>query len=198
MKIIRSFLLILLLLVTTGCTNISLEDYFQLRDDQKNNEAVNNNMEVYPQLTDKQHIYEVIDADKALELINNKETCILVMGFKECPWCQAVIPYVNEVAKEEGLTKIYYIDIKYMRDNPESLDYSKYLELKEHFKDAVDLTKDRINAPTTIALKDGKMVGFHLDTVSSHVLEEGILPPLNNEQERELKEIIKNLINKIK
>jgi hypothetical protein len=85
-----------------------------------------------------------------------------------------------------------------MRDNSESVDHEKYLRIKEYFIEAIDIEKDRLNAPTTIALKDGKMVGYHLDTVSSHLMEDNILPPLNTTQEEELRIILQDLIKKIK
>ena len=179
MKIIKSLFLIIFLLILTGCKG----DTF---------------MEDYPQLTDKKHIYEVIDINKMFNIIDNQEDCIVVMGFKDCPWCQSLVPYLNEVGKAEGLSEIYYLDIKDMRDNKESVYHKGYLELKEYFYDAVDQEKDRINAPTVLAIKDGELAGFHLDTVSTHVMEGTILPKLTVEQEEELKGILSTLINKIK
>lgn len=179
MKIIKSLFLIIFLLTLTACKG----DAF---------------MEDYPQLKDKEHIYQVIDIDKMFEIIDTQDSCIVVMGFKDCPWCQSLVPYLNEVGKKEGLTVIYYLDIKDMRDNLESVDHKGYLELKEYFIDAVDQEKDRINAPTVLAIKDGELAGFHLDTVSTHLMEGTILPKLTAEQEDELREILTNLIKKIK
>ena len=179
MKTIKYLLLVFLLVILVGCKDKAF-------------------MEQYPQLTDKKHIYEVIDATKVLDLIEQKKTALIIFGFKECPWCQAIVPYANEVGKEMGLKTIYYCDIKDMRDNSESVDHEKYLRIKEYFIEAIDIEKDRLNAPTTIALKDGKMVGYHLDTVSSHLMEDNILPPLNTTQEEELRIILQGLIKKIK
>jgi thiol-disulfide isomerase/thioredoxin len=117
------------------------------------------------------------------------------MGFPACPWCQAVVPHVNKIAKEEGFKTIYYLDILDMR-NETSKDHNKYLELKNLISDAVDKEKDRINGPTFIVVKNGQMVGYHLDTVSSHQLVDGILPPMTNDQINELHEILRNLIKK--
>ena len=41
------------------------------------------------------------------------------------------------------------------------------------------------------------MVGFHLDTVSSHEIVDGILPPLSDQQAQELEGIIRNIIKKM-
>ena len=179
MKTIKYIILIGLLFLLFGCSDKKF-------------------MQDYPQLKDKNHIYEVINADKMMAIIENKETCIVVMGFKACPWCQALVPYVNEVAKQEGLKKIYYLDILDMRDNNESADHGKYLYFKEYFSTVLDKEKDRINAPTVLSIKDGELMGFHLDTVSSHLMEDNILPPLNSKQEEELKNILQNLIKSIK
>lgn len=176
MKIIRNLLLVLTLLFVTSCT----EDTF---------------MKDYPQLEDKKHIYEVVEIDRVLDIFENDETAVILMGFSACPWCQAIVPYVNEVSKAEGLKEVYYLDILEMRDES-SKDHQKYLQLKEIIKDAVDKEKDRINGPTFVVVKNGEMVGYHLDTVSSHQMVEGVLPPMNEEQISELKGILKNLIQK--
>ena len=39
-------------------------------------------------------------------------TGIVYFGFPECPWCQAYVPILNEVADIEGLEKIIQIHIK--------------------------------------------------------------------------------------
>lgn len=148
----------------------------------------------YPELTDKNHLYEVVSVDRILEMIANQETGIIVLGFKTCPWCQKLVPYVNQVAKEKGYDVVYYVDIKDMRDNPESPDHQKYLQMKEAFLVAVDSERDRINSPTTIMLSNGTVYNYHLNTVSSHVRNENnILPPLTAEQETELLTILRAL-----
>lgn len=158
-----------------------------------------NIMENYPSLTDKKHIIVEITPEQLVEKISNKESFIVTLGFEECPWCQALMPEYNYVAKEEGFKEIYYCDIKDMRDNLESKDRIYYLGLYEYFNEVVDQEKNRINAPTMIAVKDGKLSGFHIDTVSSHIInEQGILPPLSEEQKNELHKVIKDLLDKVK
>lgn len=176
MKIIRNLLLVLTLLFLASCK----EDTF---------------MKDYPQLEDKKHIYELVEIDKVLSIFHEKETAVILMGFPACPWCQAVVPFVNEIAKEENVDTVYYLDILEMRDES-SLNHNKYLELKTLIIDAVDKEKDRINGPTLVIVKDGQMVGYHLDTVSSHQIENGVLPPLTEEQKIELRDILRNLIKR--
>ena len=44
------------------------------------------------------------------EIINimEKGTGVVYLGFPECPWCNAYVKYLNEVALEVGIDKIYY------------------------------------------------------------------------------------------
>lgn len=154
----------------------------------------------YPQLTDPNHLYEVVDASWVISILTNAQNehyqkpTIVVFGFKACPWCQAVIPYINEVAKAKNFEKVYYVDIKDMRDNPSSSDHERYLTIKEKLAGVVDETKDRINAPTVVVLKQGEVLSYHLDTVPSHQLNDNrILPPLTKVEEDELRQIFEGM-----
>ena len=57
---------------------------------------------------DNYFVYRNID-----EIIKILEhgTGVVYLGFPECPWCQAYVPMLNEVADIEGLEKIYYYNI---------------------------------------------------------------------------------------
>ena len=57
--------------------------------------------------------YTSVNADNVFvyrninEIINilDNGTGIVYLGFPECKWCQAYVPYLNEVAKENNLEK---------------------------------------------------------------------------------------------
>lgn len=151
-------------------------------------------MKDYPGVTDINHIFKEVTVDEVLKKIKNEETFYLVMGFPECPWCQALMPVLNDVAKEYEDNTIYYLNIKEIRDNEESTGHSKYLELEEnYFNEAIDLEKNRLNAPTFVKVKSGMMRQYHLNTVDSHVLNENnVLPPLNDDEISELKDILRD------
>ena len=53
------------------------------------------------------------------EIINILEhgTGIVYLGYPECPWCMAYVPLLNEIAKNEGIEKIYYYNIREDRKN---------------------------------------------------------------------------------
>lgn len=147
----------------------------------------------YPTLKDNNHIFVVSTADEIIELLNSNQKAIIVFSFPECPWCQAAIPYINEIAKEEEYDKVYYLNILEMRENKESYDHEKYLEIFEKIRFDI-ANPEKLNAPTVIVINEGKVLGYHIDTVSTHIKNENnVLEPMTNSQIEELKEIYRKL-----
>ncbi len=67
---------------------------------------------------------EVDDIIKIME----HGTGIVYLGYPECPWCQAYVKYLNEVANDMGVEKIYYCNTKKVKE--ESMDkYQKLVSL---------------------------------------------------------------------
>lgn len=50
-------------------------------------------------------------AEEILEKIQNKETFYVYFGSPLCPWCRSVIEAAIQMAKAQGVEKIYYVDI---------------------------------------------------------------------------------------
>lgn len=151
-----------------------------------------NIMKDYPSLNDKNHIYKEVQIDDVITMLEDKESFYLVMGFPECPWCQALMPVLNEVAKDAAVKVVYYLCIKEIRDNEKANGHDLYLELKNnYFKEALDLSNNRLNAPTFVKVDRGIMVKYHLNTTQDHIKNEnGVLPPLTQEQKNELENIL--------
>ena len=87
----------------------------------------------------------------------------------------------------------------YTRTTDKSLSKDRiyYLGLHEYFNDIVDAEKNRINAPTVIKVNSGNLVGYHIDTVPSHTINDaGVLPALTEEQKIELHTLLTELFNK--
>ena len=158
-----------------------------------------NIMEKYPSLKDESHIIKELSGKELIEKIANQESFVVLLGFEACPWCQALVPEYNAVGKKLEFKEIYYLDIKDMRDNPDSNDKIYYESLYSYFNEVIDKNNDRINAPTVLGVKDGKLVGYLIDTVPSHVKNDlGILPPLTTTQKNELHLLLEDIFNKTK
>lgn len=133
--------------------------------------------------------------EEILEVIK-KGTGIIYLGFPECPWCRNAVPVLFDVAKDNNINRIYYMDIYDERDSYVIEDgnlvyaiddngkekkgtegYFKLLEaLDKYLTDYTILFDDktyevgekRIYAPSVIFVKEGKVLGIHVSTVESH------------------------------
>lgn len=99
---------------------------------------------------------------RTLEEINNileNGTGLIFLGFPECPWCRGYAPIINEIAKQKKLEKVYYFNIKNDREDNTKL-YQKTVKLLGDNLRYDDEGNRRIYAPSLIAVKNGKIVGF--------------------------------------
>lgn len=105
-------------------------------------------------------VYREID-----EIINVLEhgTGIVYLGFPECKWCQKYVTYLNDIAKETNMEKIYYYDILEDRTN-NTKEYLKIVELLENYLQYDEEGNKRIYVPTVVAVKKGEIVGFDDET----------------------------------
>lgn len=118
------------------------------------------------------------EAEDIVEMIKRNETFVVYFGFNSCPWCRSVVPTLINVAKDLNIKKVYYVDIKDIRDKiiinddgklevtkEGSEAYYKLLELMEHVLNDYNLTdsngktvfanEKRIYAPNVVAVING-------------------------------------------
>ena len=98
---------------------------------------------------------------------------LVFLGFKECPWCQKLAPMIDEAAKAEGLTKVYYMDIRQARANNDVTYHMLVEKLKDYLAKDGD-GNPRIFVPDVTALHDGKIVGRFLPETS--IDDKGLTP----------------------
>ena len=90
-------------------------------------------------------------------------TGVVYIGFPECPWCQTYAKYLNEVAIEVGVDKIYYYDILEDRKN-NTEDYQKIVSiLKEHLQYDEE-GNSRVFVPNVSFHVNGEIVGNDCET----------------------------------
>lgn len=115
--------------------------------------------------------------DEVVEMINNKETFLIYFGFEDCPWCRSILPNLIKAANDLKLNKIYYVNIKDIRDTIElkngkltttkegSEGYYQLLELLDNVLDdyaiqdednnTIYTEEKRIFAPNIVAIING-------------------------------------------
>lgn len=93
------------------------------------------------------------------EIINILEhgTGIVYLGYPECPWCMAYVPLLNEIAKNEGIEKIYYYNIREDRKNNTEF-YQKVVSILNDYLNYDEEGKKRIFVPNITFVKEGKII----------------------------------------
>ena len=104
------------------------------------------------------NVFVYRNLDEINKILENG-TGVVYLGFPECPWCRGYIPYLNEVAINEHLDKIYYFNILNDRKNNTS-GYKKTVELLNDYLKYDNEGNKRIYVPAVIAVNNGKIVGF--------------------------------------
>ena len=114
---------------------------------------------------------------------------IIYLGYPNCPWCRTAVPILLTAAMDAGVDKIYYVNMSEERDSYVVKDgevtlekkgtdqYYKLLELFDEYLDDYIVKDDdgkeystdekRIYVPVVFFVKDGEIIGMHLDTVES-------------------------------
>lgn len=108
--------------------------------------------------TTKDNVFTYRTIEEINKILKNS-TGLVFLGFPECPWCRGYVPIINEVAKKEGLEKIYYFNIYEDRKN-NTEEYQEMVKLLKGFLRYDDEGNERIYAPSLITVKDGKVVEF--------------------------------------
>ena len=112
--------------------------------------------EEYKTTKDNVFTYRTI---KEINKIWKNGTGLVFLGFTKCPWCRGYVPIINEVAKKEGLEKVYYFNIYEDRKN-NTEEYQEMVKLLKGFLRYDDEGNERIYAPSLIAVKNGKILEF--------------------------------------
>lgn len=140
----------------------------------------------------KNNVFVYRNAEEIIKILEGG-TGIVLFGFPECPWCQAYVPMLNEVAKEEGIEKIYYFNIKEDRQN-NTKNYQKIVKILKNYLMKDDEGNERVFVPDVYAVKDGKILSHNNET---SVISEDITPSLywTDEKKSEIKQVFKNMID---
>lgn len=110
----------------------------------------------------KNNVFVYRNIDEIINILE-KGTGIVYLGFPECKWCQRYTKYLNEVAIDMGISKIYYYNIREDRKlNTEN--YQKIVSILENYLQNDEEGNKRIYVPSVIALKKGEIVGFDDET----------------------------------
>lgn len=153
-KIFTIFMVTVVLFGLVGCTT-SKEKKEEKPNTEEKSDAKKFAEEYKEVGEDNVFVYrEVDDIIKIME----HGTGIVYLGYPECPWCQAYVKYLNEVAKEEGFDKIYYCNTKKVKEN----DMDKYQKLVSLLSGHLQYNEEGnewIYVPNVSFHVNGKLIG---------------------------------------
>lgn len=191
MKNLKKFLLGAILIVI-GL--ILLYFFFIRKDDNKETDAQKFKNEYNKVSDNNPFVYRNID-----QIINilEKGTGVVYLGFPECPWCQAYVPYVEEVAKKVGIDKVYYFNILEDRKN-NSEKYQKIVKILNEYIPNDEEGNKRVFVPALIVVKEGKILLFNDETSLDTKGYEKPEDYWKNEDSEDLKLLFEKAFNEVK
>ncbi|MBQ0065872.1 MAG: thioredoxin family protein [Firmicutes bacterium] len=77
----------------------------------------------------------ISNAEEVLEKMENKDSLIIYFGFPSCPWCRSVLPTFLESAKENKISRVYYVDVEKIRDTL-TMDGNNQVQVEEKGSEA--------------------------------------------------------------
>ncbi len=112
--------------------------------------------QLYPEVADD-NLFVFKNATEVIDLLENG-TGVVYFGFPECKWCQKYVTYLDQVAREQGVGQVNYLDVRQIRkDN--TAEYQKLVKILEKQLNKDDQGKPRIFVPEVVAVRQGKILG---------------------------------------
>ena len=108
------------------------------------------------------NVFVYRNSDEILKIMKNG-TGVIYFGFPECPWCSAYVLYLNEVAKENNLDKIYYYNILEDRKNNTEF-YKEVVKLLSGHLQYDDEGNERLYVPNVSFHVKGEVIGNDYET----------------------------------
>ena len=186
----KNIILFITILILSTLASFFIYEHFN-----KELKARNNLSTTYTKL-DKKNVYKIININKAIKLVKQGNGALLI-GFKECIWCQQYVKVIDDIAKKNSLLTVYYLDIKEDRKN----NTKKYQELVNLLKDKLkndDLGNKRIFVPFLVIAKDKEILATDDETSTLSSDKVDPLKYWTKEKINALEEKLKPAIEKIK
>ena len=161
----KILILLAVLLVLVGCQGNN--GYPQL-------EGETADMSGYNGLVSEQFV--VINIDRVLKLVEEKKTGIVYLGYSSCPWCNCLVPVLNEVSLARKM-RVYYLDYHAEDnfENPKLFDLVDLCDQAGLITEHGDDNTAKFYFPTVIYIQNGKIVDLHSGTVAGHDAQSGQL-----------------------
>lgn len=164
---VRKILLILIsLLFITGCSKkeeIKEETGCDVEAQGCEIEVVTDEVRSYRTLIKN---FTELSYDEAYSRITNGGSLVIYYGFETCPWCQELLPILNEFTEDY---EIFYVNMKPDGEDSRVEGHSQYDSYLKNFELIKSFNEsEKIIAPTIIEVINGELVMTHAGTVEGH------------------------------
>ena len=216
-KVVIFLLITSFFLLLTGCTDKESDSYKFKSEYESLNGKVNDSGHKNRKVKiSKKNPIIYKNEDEIIDMINKDNTFVVYFGNASCPWCRSVVKNLVEVAKDEGLSKLYYVDISDIRDTYEVVDnevkktkegtsgYNKLLDILDDYLDnykitnshgkTIDIGEKRIYGPKIIGVIKGEIVS---SVTGISELQTDPYMKLSNEINEDSKNILTEPIKKV-
>ena len=152
----------------------------------------------YSFLTDNNPAFKEITFESSIKFFTEGYSGILYYGKVGCPWCERAVPILNDVAKDNNIS-IYYIDANKGMGETKREREENYANLSKYISDSFQEDnngKKGMFVPDVIAVKNGKMVAYHVSLVDDYDIHKD--EQLSENQKQELYNIYQQMVNQIK
>ena len=130
------------------------------------------------------NVFVYRSSEEVIKLLEHG-TGVVYLGFPECPWCQTYVKYLNDVAKEVGIDKIYYYNILEDRTNNTEV-YQKIVSLLGDILEYDDEGNPRVYVPNVSFHINGEIIGSDCETAKDT---KGLETPQEYWTEEEVQEL---------
>lgn len=186
--IIGFILLIFILMIIVICNNDAVR--FKLSYEYMNIVEYNNGKTIKIDIPLDNRI-KYLKGKQVIDTFKNK-TGIIYLGYNSCPWCRNIVEPLIEVAKEEKVNTIYYVNT---HDDLDDIKEDLFQILDDYLRVDDDTNQKRLAVPDVYFVKNGKIMSHHIGTVDSY---KNPYEKMTSSQKEELKEIYRNGIEAIK
>ena len=170
-KIISLLFIIGSLFMICSCSKYNKDEKQVLKEYEKLSTSDFN--EKYEYLKDGNNVFVSISYEDLMKKLDS-DTFILYVGGAWCPNCQAVVKFINQVAKENNIDKVYNFDtrissvktkekdIRNCNGDAQTILYRDFIEAIGYVNPNGTVTEGtdiaRLAVPAVFAIKDGKVV----------------------------------------
>ena len=115
----------------------------------------------YP-LIGNDNIFVYRNASETADILANGRGIVFI-GFKECSWCQLYVVFLQDVAREMGIERIYYLDIREDRQN-NSESYQRIVDILSGRLQYDDEGQPRVYVPDLTIVSRGRIILHDFET----------------------------------